>query len=129
MDAAELRRLIDGARSAQHVAGACSFDLRAPSQHEISVAVLRRRRDGDGTAVGRELIARAMLELAVVGWSGVTAADFVPDAPPEPVAFDPALVPALLDAEHNGPLVSDLLGAVTALLERLRDRAEAAEKN
>ncbi len=130
MEVADIQRRAAAAREFEHAVGERKFRLRLPSSHEIQVEVLR----AGGGQPGKEYVAlavmqRAVLEGAVIGWSGVTTADMLPGEPVEfeTVDYVPVLVPLLLDAQPE--LASALTEALVARASERNAKIEAARKN
>lgn len=120
----------------EHAIGGRSFVLRAASRHDIEVATLQvaaevGRRHARSKAFGLAMF-RRLVEVALMDWRGVTAADLVDELPAgaaaaEPVAFDPELAQLFLD-RHKA--VADELAVVLAeRAERDHAALDAAKKN
>ena len=108
-----LSKAADAAREFTVTAGV-TLRLRLPTRLQMQRLVAR---SGNEIAAAQEEI----LQAAVVGWSGINAAAIIPDTEGE-LAFDPALVPHVLDAY---PAASDT--AFVQLIERYAKRREQAE--
>jgi hypothetical protein len=109
------------AREYTHELGPRTYTLRVPTAYEW-------RRIMVGNAADAVAAQRALLEDAVIGWEGVTAADLFPgEAEPEPAAFDRLALACLLDNNlaESDALAQRLIGAYN---ER-RARIEATAKN
>jgi hypothetical protein len=70
------------------------------------------------------LMQRAGVEQAIVGWSGVTATDLLPDQPPAELPFDKELVPLLLDQKEE-----DFQYLVAVLFEAYDKRSKDLEED
>ena len=138
MSAAELAARLEAARRFTfEVAPGVEFTLRQPTEHESACLYLEA---GAPAASQWMRWQRLLLERAVVGWQGLTEADFAPpcapesdappapDAPPSPaVAFDAALVGPLLDARPEW--FKALIGALLGRMAAARASREAAAGN
>jgi hypothetical protein len=126
MDIAAIKERARVARSISVLSGPRAYTLLLPTAHEMEIAVASR---GEGEA-GVVTFLRAQVERALIGWEGVTLADFDPaagDSGAERVPFAAELVPELLDTlPEDAALLRDQL--VARLAER-RARVEAAAKN
>lgn len=119
-----IARKARAAREFEHEVAPAKFNLRVPTKLESSIAFAdalgdRRRRD---SAVSLRFH-RALLVLAVVGWSGVTVRHVLPThATDEAFDFEPGAVEVLFDAqpEWEGELLQ-------ALLDRISQRQAAEE--
>jgi hypothetical protein len=128
MDLQDLKRLALAAREFSMAAGSVQFTLRIPTQHEVTIA---SRRSGihalQDDAAAHVVLQRALLLLAVVGWSGLTVADVLPGQPPEPLEWSAGAIELVLDThpEWEAKLAS-------ALIERMAARQgvkDTAAKN
>lgn len=144
MDIADLQRQAMAAREyavaigpPDPVEAARSIRMRVPTEHEIKLAALRAGVDRLTDAAAPAVLERALLVQAIIGWSNLQCADVLPadglpgaehaPAPTEPLAFAPAAVSLLLDAQ---PAWADTLQR--GLYARLKQRAaqrESAAKN
>lgn len=130
MDVGDIQRRAAAAREFEHAIGERRFRLRIPTAHEVQVEMLRAGGDDPGRQmVALAVMQRAIMERAIVGWSGVTSADLLPDetGATDSVEHAPVLVALLLDAQ---PAVADELTNV--LIQRVAERnarIEAARKN
>jgi hypothetical protein len=124
-----IARKARAAREFEHAAGPAKFNLRVPTKLESSIAFAeslgeRRRRD----AASSLRFERALLLLAVVGWSGVSVRDVLPEhAGEDEFAFEPGAAELLFDAqpEWEGELMQ-------ALMQRIAQRQaveDTAAKN
>jgi len=130
MDIADIQRRAAAAREFEHAVGERRFRLRIPTAHEAQVEMLR----AGGGNPSSEMVAlavmhRALVERAVIGWSGVTTADLLPEesAATETVEYAPVLVPLLLDAQPT--LALDLAEVLVQRTAARTARIEAARKN
>ena len=131
MDLADIQRQALAARQFQAVASAAApqgayATLRIPTRHEVQLAM---RRAGPESDAGRMVtLERGLLESAVVGWGCIQVSHILPDHPnADPLPFDPAAVPLLLDAQPDWAQAWGI-----ALFDRMqasRQVQEAAEKN
>lgn len=134
MDLDTLKRRATAAREFQVAVGPQDalrqFTLRVPTPHEVKVAASRA-----GVASVLEdqaahvLLQRALLLLAVVGWSGVTVGDVLPQAEQstDALELESGAVELVLDAN---PEWEKVLG--NALYERMTQRRaqkDTAAKN
>jgi len=126
IDVTAIKERARAARSVSVLSGPRVYTLLLPTAHEMEIAVASR---GEGEA-GVVAFLRAQVERALIGWEGVTLADFDPaagDAGAERVPFAAELVSDLLDAlPEDAVLLRDQL--VARLAER-RARVESAAKN
>lgn len=93
--------------------------LRVPTRHELELASLGNE---DRGPVDAAKTLRAMLEGAVVGWSGIQTSDLVPTTVATPVPFTSDAVALLLDerpdwADRLRTALTDALVARTKALE------------
>lgn len=109
-----------------------TIHLRLPTDYDVRLAGARGRVGGLADVAATIVLERALLVLAIVGWSGVVCTDLLPSAAgtpgaDEPFAFEPGAAEALLDAQ---PAWADAIwhDLVQRLSER-NARAEAAAKN
>ena len=132
MSAADLAARLEAARRfTVELDGAVVLTLRQPTEHESSCLYLEA---GAPAASQWMRWQRLLVERALVGWSGVTEATFAADVPghaavvtPPEVAFDAALVPALLDARPEW--FKGLIAALLARMAAARATREAASGN
>jgi hypothetical protein len=90
MDLADLKRKADAAREYQVQVGALSFTCRLPTAHEVEMETARAwsvERDNLAVLLA---VRRALVERAVVAWSGVTEAMLGPGATDMPAEVSPA---------------------------------------
>lgn len=100
MDAADLKRKALASRQVQlEVAKSISFTLTLPTTLESSIAYSQASKPDDGATMPR--FQRALVLLAVTGWSGVTANHVLTGEGAEAVPFDQSLTPVLLDAKPD----------------------------
>jgi len=136
MDLADIKAKAIGARSFSAVVGPPesprTISLLTPTQHEMRMASVRAGVADQSDAAAMLVLERALLVLAVVGWSGVTCGDLAPvlqaDARGNDVAaFEPGATELLLDAQPDwgAQLWVLLLQQITSR----SDRREAAAKN
>jgi hypothetical protein len=113
-----IARKARAARAFDHQIGPAKFSLLVPTKLESSIAFAdslgdRKRRD----AASSLRFERALLLLAVVGWSGVTVRHVLPEhAVDEPFDFEPGAAELLLDAQPlwEGELLQALMQRITA---------------
>lgn len=130
MDIVDLQRRAAAAREFEHAIGERRFRLRIPTSHEVQVEVLRA---GGGNPAAEQvalaIMQRAIIERAIVGWSGVTTADILPEesAAVETVEHAPVLVALLLDAQPA--IAAELTDVLVKRAAERNARIEAARKN
>lgn len=101
-----------------------SYTMRLPTRHETRATVAQATEQYGGANF---VWARMLLEKALIGWTGITAGDVVPDAGGEPLLWDVDAVVLLLDER---PDIEDHLS--NALMDRVKERnakLEALTKN
>jgi hypothetical protein len=124
-----IARKAKAAREFEHLVGAVTFRLRAPTKLESSIAYAdalgdRRRRD----AATSLRFHRALVVQAVVGWSGITVRHVLPEhASDDAFEFEAGAAEVLFDAqpEWEGELLQ-------ALMQRISERQaveDTAAKN
>lgn len=125
MPLVELKAAIEAARQFTVPLGAATFTLRLPSEHDCRVR-LERHRDAAGVPLFTEA-ARALLDTALVGWSGVTEADLFEGAAATPLPFSVEARALLLD--HRLDWADELTIALSAKRQQRAEQREAARKN
>lgn len=126
MDIAAFSRQLDESRRFDCVSQTgATFRLQLPTKFAWRVAV-DRHRDGDGRAIDA-LVHRALLEIALVGWSGVKQSLIDDAGGDEAVPFSPEARALLL--EHNTEVMDELAIALGGRLIEQRNKREAAAKN
>lgn len=127
-DIAALQRKAQAARETAVVVGPATYTLRQPTKHEINLEVLRSRgADNKADPAQPAVLTRRLLEMALVGWSGVTQEQLAPGGGADAAELVPGAVALLLD---NDLTTADrLLDAFIELSEKRSARLEAAEKN
>jgi hypothetical protein len=125
MDNEEIRRRSLAARECEHTVYGKTFRLLLPTPTDVQIEMLRA---GDDRAAPL-VMQRAVLERAVIGWSGVMVKDLVSgdDVENETAEFASMLVPLLF---ANRPDIYEELAAF--LVGRASERnakLEAARKN
>lgn len=125
-DLAEMRVALEAARQqVVDVAGA-KFTLRLPSQHQWRIAYESHVNPNGAVMQGAAF--RALLEQAVVDWSGVTQAHILPGGDAgKPVKFDAEARTLLLDYRQD--IADELSIALSRQNRAFLERYEAAEKN
>lgn len=130
MDLQTLQQRALAARELSHTIchdhGDITYRLRVPTRHEVLLAAQRSgamQVAGDRAAL--LVTQRAVLEQAVIGWTGARVRHVLPDdqaEPDAPLVWEPGAVPLLLDAlpEHAQAL-ADLIN------QRMAQRAAAVE--
>lgn len=127
MDLADLKRKADAAREYQVQVGALAFTCRLPTAHEVEMETARAwSAERDNLAVLLR-VRRALVERAVVAWSGVTEAMLGPGAGDTPAEVSPAAVALLLDADPE--VAEALLAQFVERSAARNERKEAAAKN
>jgi len=127
MDLADLKRKADAAREYQVQVGALSFTCRLPTAHEVEMETARAwsvERDNLAVLLA---VRRALVERAVVAWSGVTEAMLGPGADQTPAEVSPAAVGLLLDADAG--VCDALLGQFVERSAARNQRKDTAAKN
>ena len=131
MELADLKRFALAAREFSLAVGdparhpACHVSLRIPTQHEVDVAA---RRSGlsaiSDDQAAHVVLSRSLLLLGVVGWSGVTVGDVLPDSAEaaDVLPYEPGAVELLLDAQPEWAQAM-----YTALIDRMVKRKEAKD--
>lgn len=125
MAVADLIARLEAARSVQIEAAGASFSVRLPTDHAWR-ALVQRHADAHGRLLEAEAF-RALLDEALVGWSGVTERLVDPAAGETPLAFDAQARRALLD--HRQDVADEIAVAVALKLRERREAREAAAKN
>lgn len=126
VEIADLRRAFEAAREFTLYVGPTDDDakrsvtLRTPTDHQVRIAGLRAGVAGQADPAALALLERALLELAVIGWSGMRQSDAVPTASADPMDFAPELVGLLLDARPDW-----FREATSELFQRLAARSTA----
>lgn len=127
MDLADLKRKAEAAREYTVQAAGCTFTCRLPTPSEAELELARAYRTEQAELAIMLRVQRALLERAVVSWSGVTQAMLAPGATDDPAEVSPDAVALLLDAD---PDVSEALQqAFVARSRERQQRKAAAEKN
>lgn len=128
MDLADIKRAAMAAREFTEVVEHVTFTLRLPTPHEAECAAARLRfsADDDETTVRMR---RALVEGAVVGWSGAIVGDVLPDHPAaaESFVWHRDAVGVLLDARPQWARL--LWPPLLARLEARNAQRSSAEKN
>jgi hypothetical protein len=128
MDLDNLRRRAVAARRFDVPIDGVVVTLEIPTRHASKLAYSRAGMvEGDNSATTMIRWTRAVLVMAVAGWSGVTERHVLPDGGDEPVPFSADAVDLVLDAR---PEWEEALAA--AVLDRLAQRRaieDTAAKN
>jgi hypothetical protein len=128
MELDDIKRLAKAARQIGVKAGPGAFTLQVPTKLQISIAYMEA--GGGGTLRGATLLRywRALLLLAVVGWSGVPLSAVLEGQPDtDDLPYSPDAVELLLDAQPEWEqLLTDTL--IDALNKR-RGVEDTAAKN
>lgn len=130
MDLHDIKRKALAAREVSHeVELGVSFTLRLPSRQEVAVSAARAGVHNTGSEIaGLIIMQRDLLQSAIVGWGlGVKLSHVVPGEPAEPLPYEAALVPLLLDAQPDWE--DSLRKRFVAEREARQARLEQAEKN
>jgi hypothetical protein len=128
MDLQTLQQRALAAREVRHTLGEITYTLRIPTRHEVLLAAQRSgamQANGDRAAL--LVTQRAVLEAAIIGWSGVRVRHLLP---PEqagadgdtPLPWEAGAVSLLLDAQNEA--AQDLAELVN---QRMAQRAAAIE--
>ena len=123
-----IRRKAEAARRFEHVVDGRTFQLRRPTRLETQIALAQSTPGGRRDAASGVRFNRSVVELAIVGWSGVRTRDVLPQHPDDdPFEFEDGAAAVLLDAQ---PLWEDeLLDALLRQTAAANGQQEAAEKN
>ena len=130
MELADLKRFALAAREFSLAVGdparhpACHVSLRIPTQHEVDVAARRSVVGAGDDQAAHVVLSRSLLLLGVVGWSGVTVGDVLPDSAEaaDVLPYEPGAVELLLDAQPEWAQAM-----YTALIDRMVKRKEAKD--
>lgn len=125
MDIGAFKAQLDAARGFEHTAAGASFRLQLPSDHAWRLA-LESHRDAHGRLLEARAL-RAVLDAALVGWGGVTAATILPGAGADPIAFSAEARALLLD--HRQDIADELAIALGLRIAERRAAREAVTKN
>lgn len=125
-DINDLRRKAQAAREFIAQFDELSFTLRLPTQHELKVEALRSTASGMDPAQSTVLV-RALLEKAVIGWSGVTCEHLAPHGGPELAELVPGAVALLLDSQPE--VAAGLMDAFVDHMNERATRKDEAAKN
>lgn len=126
MDNAAIKAAVEASRRVTETVGGRTFTLRLPTQHEVEMAYLRARGDGNHEAATSACM-RFLLERSIVGWTEVVTTDLVPDVPPEPVPWSADLVPIFLDVQSE--IADELKEKFSARLNARQKKTAEAQKN
>lgn len=128
MDLQTLQQRALAARELSHAVGEITYRLRVPTRHEVLLAAQRSgamQAGGDRAAL--LVTQRAVLEAAIIGWTGarvrhVLPADQADGEADAPLPWEPGAVPLLLDAQPEAAqALADVINA------RMAQRAAAVE--
>lgn len=133
MDLQAIQQRAMAAREFEHSIGEITYRLRVPTRHEVLLAAQRcgaLRVNGDAAAM--LVLQRAVLEGALIGWTGARVRHVLP---PEhagadaeaPLPWAAEAVPLLLDALPDD--AQALAGEITQRTERRAAAIEADRKN
>lgn len=125
MQISEFTARLEAARQAGITIGAATYNLRLPTDYEWRTAI-EANRDSEGRLLPTQAF-RSILNAALIGWEGVSSADLMPDATPEPLPFSAAAKTALLDLRLD--IVDELTVVLGLKLKERREAREAARKN
>jgi hypothetical protein len=128
MDLQALQQRALAARELTHTIGDIAYRLRVPTRHEVLLAAQRSgamQAGGDRAAL--LVTQRAVVESAVVGWSGARVRHVLPPEHAEgeadaPLAWEAGAVPLLLDARPD-----DAQALADVINQRMAARAAAVE--
>lgn len=130
MDLADIKRQAEAAREFEHPFGAFTFQLRLPTPFEAECAAagqgFTRRATGDVVVRAQ----RALTEVAIIGWRGLTVRDILGEHKhgDDEFAYEPDAVPLLLDERSD--IAQELwLKALLPKLEARNQAKEATAKN
>lgn len=128
MDLQALQQRALAARELAHTIGEITFRLRLPTRHEVLLAAQRAGAlSAGGDRAGMLVTQRAVLESAVIGWTGARVRHVLPPEHAQgdgetPLAWEPGAVPLLLDARpDDAQALADLIN------RRMEERAAAIE--
>jgi hypothetical protein len=119
MDAAELKRKLDAARTFTVTRGDQSLMVRLPTETLMRACVSSLPRESAGKLSDLQ---PAIMSRCVVGWSGIKASDLDPAMPEVSVEFDASLMDEVFD---RWPDLYD--AAYVDLMNRYGDRIERIE--
>lgn len=127
MDLADLRRAANAAREFTHELGGVTYTLRVPTRFEVDCAAGRSGGVRSTESIVR--LQREVVQLAIVGWAGMTAAAILGEHKhsAEEVPYDRDAVPLLLDEQPH--VVDELWPLLRQRLEARNDAREVAQKN
>lgn len=110
-----------------------TINLLEPTDHEVRIVSLRCGLGAGKDTAAPVLFERALVAMAIVGWSGVTGADLAANHPEQaakaggPVEFEPLGVDLLLDAQREW--AQKLWSELVDRLDRRLTQRQAAAKN
>lgn len=123
-----IQRKAEAARRFEHVVDGRTFQLRRPTRLETSIALAQSAPGGKRDSASGVRFNRAVVEVAVVGWSGVRTRDVLPGHPQdEPFEFEPGAAAVLFDAQPQWE--DQLLDALLRQTAAASATQDAAEKN
>jgi hypothetical protein len=125
MDLDDIRRKALAARTFDHAVGGVTFTLRLPTKLESTIAWTVANSERDGSAGVR--FERALAEVAIAGWSGVSLRHILPDHADEAFAFEPGAASVLLDAQPEWE--ASILQAVLQKITERQAAEDTAGKN
>lgn len=128
MDLQTLQQRALAARELSHTIGDITYRLRVPTRHEVLLAAQRSGAmhvGGDRAAL--LVTQRAVLEAAIIGWTGARVRHVLPPDQAQgeadsPLPWEAGAVPLLLDAQPEAAqALADLIN------QRMAQRAAAVE--
>lgn len=133
MDLQALQQRALAARELTHTIGEIEFRLRVPTRHEVLLAAQRAGAlASTGDRASLLITQRAVLEAAVVGWTGARVRHVLPLEHAEgegeaPLPWEPGAVPLLLDARPDD--AQQLADIVSQRMAKRDAAVEADAKN
>lgn len=125
MDLAAIRASLEAARTASVTLPEGSFTLRLPTAHALRLSMERHRGEDGQILFGAA--SRAVLDQALTGWEGVSAAEVGPELADEPLAYSLEARGILLD--HRQDVADALFRELSARISAREQAREAARKN
>jgi hypothetical protein len=125
MDFRSFQAQLEAARTFEVELEGARFKLLLPTEHACRVAI-EANRDAHGEVIGARS-SRQILDAAVIGWDGVKASHFKPDAGEETIAFSAAARASFLD--NRVDLGMQMMVALAERIEARRAQREASRKN
>lgn len=125
MDLASFKEKLEKSREVEAKVAGATFRLRVPTEHAWRVASEEYR--SPNGRVKQQMVARSLLEGAIVGWEGVTEDFFLQNAGTDEVPFNGEMRAALLDERQD--VADQLAKLVMAKMNERRTQLEKTRKN